>query len=351
MKKITLLAILLIVAVCAGQAFAGPAVNAQQFQQKAVRQAFAPAISAQGQAPSIENVAGDAGDAAKSALAEGADVAEMIRVPVSREIIDQQMKCYKGDLKEIVKEAEDNLKKIDSEIKSEQNVEAYATRLKSGNELASSGKYLEANAEYQAALAAASTSQEKRAVKDKQRAIAENVSELGKNSAKQQTSQQNLQQNVQSKSDAIKAQTVDADAVAKAKADAAANAQAVEAARVKAEVQAKAQADAAAAKEKADAQARAQTEADTKAETETKTQADAEITQKAAAPVPVPTPVAPAESSPVDIVSTMYKDAVALYWDNKYAEAQSKFEEVQQSSPGYARTAYYLGRIKEKQAK
>ena len=47
----------------------------------------------------------------------------------------------------------------------------------------------------------------------------------------------------------------------------------------------------------------------------------------------------------------MYKDAVALYWDNKYVEAKVRFEEIRKMSPDYARTSYYLGRIKDKLAK
>ena len=47
-------------------------------------------------------------------------------------------------------------------------------------------------------------------------------------------------------------------------------------------------------------------------------------------------------------VSAIYKDAVALYWDSKYSEAKMKFEQVQKASPEYARTSYYLRRVKEK---
>jgi TolA-binding protein len=49
--------------------------------------------------------------------------------------------------------------------------------------------------------------------------------------------------------------------------------------------------------------------------------------------------------------SKSYLEAVSLYWDGKYAEAKERFEKVEKLSSGYARTAYYLGRIKEKEAR
>ncbi|MBU0895903.1 MAG: hypothetical protein KJ584_04840 [Candidatus Omnitrophica bacterium] len=50
-------------------------------------------------------------------------------------------------------------------------------------------------------------------------------------------------------------------------------------------------------------------------------------------------------------VSAIYRDAVALYWDNKYSDAKAKFEQVQKALPEYARTSYYLRRVKEKLSK
>ena len=69
--------------------------------------------------------------------------------------------------------------------------------------------------------------------------------------------------------------------------------------------------------------------------------------------VPVIYPATPIIEAPAanDEVASMYKDAIALYWENKYTEAQMKFEQVQKMSPEYARTSYYLGRIKEKAVK
>ena len=50
----------------------------------------------------------------------------------------------------------------------------------------------------------------------------------------------------------------------------------------------------------------------------------------------------------VDKAAVTYKEAVALYWDGRYSEAQAKFNQVQNMSPGYSRTGYYLGRVNEK---
>ncbi len=51
---------------------------------------------------------------------------------------------------------------------------------------------------------------------------------------------------------------------------------------------------------------------------------------------------------PSEEVSAAYREAVALYWDNKYSEAKAKFEKVQKALPEYARTSYYLERVKKK---
>jgi len=44
-------------------------------------------------------------------------------------------------------------------------------------------------------------------------------------------------------------------------------------------------------------------------------------------------------------LSKLYKEAISLYRYKKYQEASLKFTEVQNLSPGYAKTDYYLGRI------
>jgi len=42
-----------------------------------------------------------------------------IEIEVSRQVVDEQMKAYKGDLQEIIRKANNNIKKIDAELKRE----------------------------------------------------------------------------------------------------------------------------------------------------------------------------------------------------------------------------------------
>ncbi|HOX09292.1 MAG TPA: hypothetical protein PLV09_04325 [Candidatus Omnitrophota bacterium] len=40
-----------------------------------------------------------------------------IEIEISRQVVDEQMKAYKGDLREIIKQADNNIRKIDAELK------------------------------------------------------------------------------------------------------------------------------------------------------------------------------------------------------------------------------------------
>lgn len=199
-----------------------------------------------------------------------------IQITIAKEAIDAQMKAYKGDIKDIVLQADCNLKKIDAELKADADKKTAAEKLNSGDKLVAEGKYLEADAEYKIALTAAATPVMKRTIKDKQRAIASKVKE----------------------------------------------------APVK--------------------------ESPSKSETQAVTEKPAE---KIPQPVTEMPPAQPVKEEPPKVVerpapsaevSALYKEAVALYWDNKFSEAQAKFEKIQKESPNYERTTYYLGRIKEK---
>ncbi len=101
-----------------------------------------------------------------------------VKIEVSQQIIDQQMNAYKGNLKEIVREAEANLKKIDGELKEKGGEEAVAKHLKAADEFKAEGKIDEAKAEFKAAMVAASTPAEKRSIKEKERAIDKQAKEL-----------------------------------------------------------------------------------------------------------------------------------------------------------------------------
>lgn len=52
-----------------------------------------------------------------------------------------------------------------------------------------------------------------------------------------------------------------------------------------------------------------------------------------------------------DQISALYNDAVELFWDGRYSEAKPRFEQIQKLSPEYARTSHYLERLKAKMAK
>ncbi len=115
-----------------------------------------------------------------------------IQITVSQEIIDQQMKAYRGDLKEIVSEAELNLKKMKGGLKYEADEKTAAEKFSSGNDLAAAGKYIEAKADYRAALAAANTPGMKRKIKDKEKAIEPKVKEALKAEAQAASPQASL---------------------------------------------------------------------------------------------------------------------------------------------------------------
>lgn len=422
MKKMTVLFILFIILVFAGQVFAGPAVNAQEFQAKAVKQALRP-DGVQSQAPAGEVITEASGESAGDVSAKAPE-AEPVKtqVTVSQQVIDQQMIAYKGNLKEIVKEAENNLKKIDGELKDSEAGKAVAEHISAANTLSAEGKYEEARAELKAALALADTPKMKKNIKEKQRAIdqqadqvesrnqqaAQAAKEIQQKSKKQvdqqqrvveknivkkgtqaQARQKPVQQNFTQKNAPAKVQTqqnfiqknapvkvqaakpVEISVAEKAKTEAAAKARSEEAAKRAADEAAAAKAKMAAEQKTADeaAAAKVRSAAEQKAIDEvavTKTQAEEAVvkTQEAAQKVEqvtipqtaaptIPTPAATAQAPAAaaaaeDAVSAMYREAVSLYWDGKYSESRAKFEQVQKASPEYARTNYYLGRIKEK---
>ncbi|GEM_PF-3959020 len=177
-----------------------------------------------------------------------------VKVEVSQQVIDQQMNAYKGNLKEIVKEAENNLKKIDGELKKKDGEEAVNKHLKAADAYSAEGKIDKAKTEFKAAMVEANTPALKKTIKEKEHSVDKQAKEIESKNG----------QDTRAKEETVK----------------------------------------------------------TAPEVKKKT-----IEEEA---------------------SQIYKDAVSLYWDNKYSEAKLKFEQVQQMSPGYARTSYYLERIKEK---
>ena len=337
MKKMTISFILLIILVFSSQVFAGPATNAQQFQAKVVKQALRP-DDKQGKAPEI--VAEASGEVASDASVKAPESSEPVKtqITVSQQVINQEMDAYKGDLKEIVAEAENSLKKIDAEVKEESDEKTASDKLSAGNDLVAEEKFIEANDAYSAALSAATKPAMRKVIKTKQRAIAPQVKEAeckAKEVKKAGEKAEGVGEKPVVKEDAQKP-------AAQESAKSAPDQSIQKPAPVKT--------DEAAMKAQTEKAAKAQAEVEAVAKT-----ASQQIPQAAAiTPAATPTVTAPVVVQSPEVVGNVeaiYKEAVAFYWDNKYDKAKAKFEEIRKISPGYARTEYYLGRIKDKSVK
>ncbi|MCM8760829.1 MAG: hypothetical protein NC938_07575 [Candidatus Omnitrophica bacterium] len=368
--------------------------------------------------------------------------ANQVRLEVSDKILDKDLPSYKTNLKEIVREAEYNLKRIDGTLRERDNEKIAKEKFERANELVKEGKFEEAKNEYEAAKKLTTNMDFKRTIKESEQKIASKANEQerdrlakermqagagAKEIITKKTSEEGkvvaqpiVEKEVRTKPAAKKqpaapvvtekrygtevgmksrvdkgvisatpsakkatsvkqvtsVKVVDqAEAKAKAEVEAKAREEAAVKARLEAEAKAREEAAAKArmeaetrAREEAAARAKAEAEAKARAEAEAKAKAEAEAkareaaaAAKAAAEAPKPAPAVVSTPAPAaapsktvaetEDISGLYREAVSLYWDNKYEEAKAKFEQVQKIASDYARTSYYLGRIKEKLGK
>lgn len=91
---------------------------------------------------------------------------EKIEIKVDPALIDKEIPLYKTDLKQIVFEAEQSIKKIDEKLKSEENDKAAREHFDKGSALYSEKKYDEAKSEWESALKVAATPSMRGAIKN-----------------------------------------------------------------------------------------------------------------------------------------------------------------------------------------
>jgi len=353
----------------------------------------------------------------QEASKENAPEPEKVKVEVSDTIVTKHAGAVTSDLKAVIREAENNLKRIDGTLTGKNNEKTAKELVKKGNDLYKEGKYEEARDSYRQANKLTSDADLKRTIKDNEGLVEGKANEqqrerlavekakadtemkaaeaksqgekLEKSKAAQKAHKPMTVQPAMRKQQPAMRRSVPAPArqtgpavnftpanVSQAEpvhayrtavrspvVDDSAARQAAMSARAKLAAEEKAAQEAAAAKARAEAEEKAKAvaeaaEVQAKVYEEPKMAAPA-VTVPSAVEAPVETPAAPAPpvmaATPAatgdDAVSKMYRDAVSLYWDNKYEEAKAKFEKIKDMSPEYARTGYYLGRIKEKMTK
>lgn len=381
----------------------------------------------------------------QEASKEGPAEPEKVKVEVSGKIVEKQAPAVSSHLKDVVREAEGRLKKIDGTLKGRNDQKAAVDMVKKGNELYREGKYEEARDNFRQAMKLTSDPDLKKTIKDnlnlvegkadqqqrtreaaerekaaaerekagaeKEKAAAQEKVATAKAKAEKHVKRQEAPKQKAPMMQAARKQQAPRQAAAQAprRAGPAVNftpanvssagpsaatparayraatapaqpaaikdvgAQVATEARAKYVAVKKAEGEADKAMEEAEAKAKAEAEAKAKAEAEAaqatvyeepkiaapaaEAPKPAEAPAAEAAKAEAPAPVAPVAAAPAaagtgeDVVSRTYREAVALYWDNKYSESKAKFEKVQAASPEYARTSYYLGRIKEKMEK
>ena len=305
----------------------------------------------------IAACAGYGQDASKEAASSGP---EAVKVTVDNTIIEKRTASYSKSLKEIVREAEANLKKVDQELQKQQAARTIRESAAKGDELYKEGKLEEAKEEYKKAVDLSKEPAVKKHIKESERkappAMKASPAKKAASAPAKRSGWKLFSAPAarQAEPAAQPASRYGTEVQTKSRVDRpTATARPAVAARAPVAprpVPAQQMPDTAAMKAKEEAAARARTEADKKAKesAEMKARAEAEKNAKAEAAAPI----AAAVSAPAsEDVSNMYREAVSLYWDNKYAEAKAKFNQVEAVSPDYARTAYYLGRIKEKLGK
>lgn len=156
-KKITMLSLVFALLTC-GVAMAGPVANTQQFQQKAVKSAARGIadVSSQ-QKPVVE------GQVSEGAPVEGQPAGEQpageqpaeeekIKIEITEQEINKRVPSYKNNLKDIVRETEANIKRIDDALKAEDAEKGAKEHYDKGNALYKEGKFEEAGKEWNTAL-------------------------------------------------------------------------------------------------------------------------------------------------------------------------------------------------------
>ena len=280
--------------------------------------------------------------------------APKVKTAVSRQTIDRQIAECKNELKEIIKDAEKGIidKKAEEEI-ARRKAEKEMAKRKAEEEIAKKKAEKE--------MAKKKAEEERAAVKTaKEKAIAEKKAAEAKRAAEKRVAQEMAKRKAEeeisrkkAEKEMVKRKAEEEIAMKKAEEDAAKRAaeEKLAAARQEAEEAARQGAAQEAAKTQA-GPAVAAKEVSVRSGISATERIIASIPQtqtatiKAPSGYTMPAPIEPPASG--EEVSAMYREAVALYWDGKYSEAKMKFEEVQKASPEYARTNYYLARVKEK---
>lgn len=135
-----------------GVAIAGPVANTQQFQQKAAKTAARgmPDVSSQQKPAEVQPAEGAP---VEGAPVEGQPVEEeKIKIEISEKEIDARVPSYKKNLKEIIRDADANIKRIDSQLKAEDNERGAKEHYDKGNAFYNEGKFEDAGKEWNSAL-------------------------------------------------------------------------------------------------------------------------------------------------------------------------------------------------------
>ena len=130
-----------------GVVMAGPVDNARQLQQKEVKTAARgiPGVSSE-QKPVVEQTA-------EEAPVEGQPAEEeKIKIEISEKEIDARVPSLSKNLKDIIRDAEANIKRVDDQLKAEDNELGAKEHYDKGNTLYNEGKFEEAGKEWNSAL-------------------------------------------------------------------------------------------------------------------------------------------------------------------------------------------------------
>lgn len=151
-KNIVPVFIVSVFLVC-GAAMAGPIDNAGQFQKKEVREAVKgiPGASSKPK-PVIEGQLAE-GQPVEGQPAEGQPAEEeKIKIEVSEKEIDTRVPSLKKNLKDIIRDADANIKRIDDQLKAEDSERSAKEHYDKGNVLYGEGKFEDAGKEWNSAL-------------------------------------------------------------------------------------------------------------------------------------------------------------------------------------------------------
>jgi hypothetical protein len=164
-RNITMLILFLSVFILCGVAAAGPIDNARQFQQKEVKTAIrsqSPSSLAEKPGPAIDTVSGESvvNPAEEQPVEE-----EKIKIEISDKEIESRVPSYKTDLKDIIREADASIKKIDDALKAEEAEKSAKEHYDKGSAFYNEGKFEEAGKEWNTALGLAKESEFRKCIR------------------------------------------------------------------------------------------------------------------------------------------------------------------------------------------